>query len=137
MEDTIKRLTVIYHYAKDIHYNAKGESFYSTHLLMDRVADGIMEQIDQINEICFLGMGKPAPDSQNILKNAADDMPQIWNNDWENIEQLKNYIGGTIENILEIEQNNEVNSAEASLLDDIAKSLMQKKGLLLRTITAK
>lgn len=135
MQDTIKRLTVIYHYAKDIHYNAKGESFYSTHLLMDLIAGGIMEQIDQINEVCFLGMGKSAPDAQTILKNASDDMPQIWNSDKENIDQLKNYIGGTIENILEIEANDEINSAEASLLDEIAQSLMKKKGLLLRTVT--
>ena len=35
MLDILARLTAIKHYAKDIHYNAKGDSFYAVHLLMD------------------------------------------------------------------------------------------------------
>lgn len=136
MMDTMARLLAIYHYAKDIHYSAKGESFYGIHLMMDRIADGIHEQIDSINEVCYLGKGHVAPSSKDIMKKAYENMPEMWSGNMENLEELRDLIGGTIENIIEMIQNGSDNmtSPEASLLDEIAQSLMLKKGLLTRSL---
>ena len=136
MSEILARLLAIYHYAKDIHYSARGESFYGIHLLMDRVADGIHDQIDSINEVCYLGKEKEAPRSTNILEAALAKMPELWNYNKDNLEELRDLIGGTIENILEMIENGSDNmtSAEASLLDDIAKTLMLKKGLIDRSL---
>lgn len=136
MIDTMSRLLAIYHYAKDIHYSARGESFYGIHLLMDRVAEDINGQIDSINEICYLGKGHAAPSSKDIMKKAYENMPEFWSNTKENMGELENLIGGTIENIIEMIENGSDNmtSPEASLLDDIAKTLMLKKGLITRSL---
>ena len=136
MSEILARLLAIYHYAKDIHYSAIGESFYGIHLLMDRVADGIHDQIDSINEVCYLGKEKEAPRSTIIMQAAMAKMPEMWSGNKENLEELRDLIGGTIENILEMIENGSDNmtSAEASLLDDIAKTLMLKKGLIARSL---
>lgn len=136
MMDTMARLLAIYHYAKDIHYSAKGESFYAIHLLMDRIAEDIHGQIDSINEVCYLGKGHVAPSSKDIMKKAYENMPELWSDTKENIGELEHLIGGTVENILEMIENGTDNmtSAEASLLDEIAQSLMLKKGLITRSL---
>ena len=136
MSEILARLLAIYHFAKDIHYSAKGKDFYSIHLLMDRVADDIHDQIDSINEICYLGKDHVAPSSKDVLEKAYQNMPEFWSDTRENLSELSGIIGGTIENILEMIENGTDNmtSAEASLLDDIAKTLMLKKGLILRTL---
>lgn len=136
MSEILARLLAIYHFAKDIHYSAIGESFYGIHLLMDRVADGIHDQIDSINEVCYLGKDKEAPRATIIFKSALEKMPGLWYENRENLEELRDLIGGTIENILEMIENGADNmtSAEASLLDDIAKTLMLKKGLISRSL---
>ena len=135
MKDLMARLTVIYYYAKDIHYSAIGMTFYSTHLLMDRITDGIQGYIDQINEVCFLGRGEEAPTSQSILTEALKKFPEHWT-EKGSLEELRDFIGGTLENILETEQNNNGKylNAEISLLDDIAKDLQLKAGLLNQTL---
>lgn len=136
MSEILARLLAIYHYAKDIHYSARGESFYGIHLLMDRIADGIHGQMDSINEVCYLGKDKEAPMSTIILQSAMAKMPEMWSGNRENLEELCDLIGGTIENIIEMIQNGSDNmtSPEASLLDDIAKTLMLKKGLIDRSL---
>jgi DNA-binding ferritin-like protein len=136
MSDILARLLAIYHYAKDIHYSARGESFYGIHLLMDRVADGIHGQMDSINEVCYLGKDKEAPMSTIILQSAMAKMPEMWSGNRENLEELRDLIGGTIENILEMIENGTDNmtSSEASLLDEITQSLMLKKGLISRSL---
>ena len=42
----IAYLFAIQAFAKDIHYSASGEAFYSKHLLADEIYKGIDEQID-------------------------------------------------------------------------------------------
>ena len=135
MKDLIVRLTVIYNVAKDIHYQAHGIAFYGVHLLMDRVADGLNDYIDDIKENLYLGRGIMPPSSREILKQAEVMIPDLPNDDYAKVGQLASIINGTIENISELVANTtELMNGDIALLDDIAKDLRKKLGLLKCTV---
>ena len=48
IDTLIAYLFAIQAFAKDIHYSASGEAFYSKHLLADEIYKGIDEQIDAL-----------------------------------------------------------------------------------------
>lgn len=140
MKDIISKLLAIYHYAKDIHYTANGHDFYSIHKQMDEICDGIHDQIDSIFEVCYLGTGKTPPTSYEILKVATAIIPEE-NNRKDLIElngihliELLDLISNTIGAIEDIKKQYITYGGEQSLFDDIQKSLLQKKGLLERTV---
>ena len=125
----IEYLTAVREFAKDIHYHAHGESFYAIHLLMDRVADGLYDKIDELKEVCYLGNINEVPQSKDILKVAVAYMPDIVDSNSDNIERLEDLIARTLDHIKEI-KNGE--PASDSLLDSIAQDLQLKRGLLWR-----
>ena len=127
MLDILARLTAIKYYAKDIHYNEKGEQFYVVHLLMDRVADGLDDFIDSINEVCYLGVGDVPPSSREVLRIAGAIIPVI--TDGGNIERLAGLIRETLR---ELDSVKDTDRADNSLLDAIAQDLKLKLGLLNR-----
>lgn len=127
MLDILARLTAIKHYAKDIHYNAKGKEFYAVHLLMDRVVDGLDDFIDSINEVCYLGAGDVPPSSREVLRIAGAVIPVI--TDSGNLERL---IGLIKQTLAELEGIKYSDRADDSLLDSIAQDLKLKLGLLNR-----
>lgn len=129
MLDILARLTAIKYYAKDIHYTAKGEQFYAVHLLMDRVADGLDDFLDSINEVCYLGSGDTPPSSKEVLRLANAVIPVI--TDGDNIERLIGLIRATLE---ELENIKDTDRADNSLLDNIAQDLKLKLGLLNRQV---
>lgn len=124
MLDVLSRLTAIKHYAKDIHYNAKGDSFYAVHLLMDRIADDLDGFIDSINEIYYLGAGNLPPQSRDVLKVAEAYIPSVID-----IQFLKNLISTTLDVLDSVKDENR---AVNSLLDSISQDLKLKLGLLNR-----
>lgn len=128
MKDIIVKLLAIYHYAKDIHYSASGENFYATHLLMDRICEDIHSQIDDIFEICYLGTGKLTPTSFEILKIATATIPETIS-----LSLLEELIKDTISAIEDSKRQYLSFGGEVSLLDDIQKTLIKKRGLLIRT----
>ena len=136
MKDCIVRLTVIKNLAKDIHYQAHGEAFYGIHLLMDRVADGLDQYIDDIKENLYLGRNSIPPSSKEIFKIAEAMMPELKRDDnIAMIRTLRDFIGGTLENINELVQNTtELMNGDIALLDDISKDLRKKYGLLTCTV---
>ena len=129
--ELLKTLYLIRFYAKDIHYNAKGESFWSDHLLADEVFDGIDDFIDQVNENLFLGFEKSAPKSKDILALVVENMPPMptdINQAWKNLYNLINdviNIVGTIENQFDIPALN-------ALLESIVDNIQKKRGLIWR-----
>ena len=135
MLDIIVKLLAIYHYAKDIHYHAHGENFYAIHLLMDRICENIHDQIDAINEVGYLGRVKEAPHSADVLKVAQAIIPELEEEDWRNISNLDLLITDTIDSISNAEIG-EISGIQ-SLLDDIQKTLLQKRGLLAQTVNLK
>lgn len=124
MLDVLSRLTAIKHYAKDIHYNAKGDSFYAVHLLMDRIADDLDGFIDSINEVYYLGAGNLPPKSREVLKVAEAYIPSVID-----IQFLKNLISTTLDVLDSVKDENR---AVNSLLDSISQDLKLKLGLLNR-----
>lgn len=126
MLDILARLTAIKSYAKDIHYSAKGESFYGIHLLMDRVVDGLDGFIDSINEVCYMGAGDEPPASRDVLRLAQAVIP-VLTNTHENIERLVSIIKATLS---ELDGIKNTDRADNSLLDAISQDLKLKRGLL-------
>lgn len=126
MLDILARLTAIKHYAKDIHYTAKGESFYSIHLLMDRVVDGLDDFIDSINEVYYMGAGDNPPSSKEVLRVAQAVIP-VLTDTRENLERLVGLIKSALS---ELDDIKDTDRADNSLLDSIAQDLKLKRGLV-------
>ena len=125
----IEYLTAIREYAKDIHYHAHGESFYGIHLLMDRVSDGIYDTIDRIKEVCYLGDINEVPQSKEILKVAIAYIPDITDDNKDNIGRLSDLIARTLDHIVTLKGDS---PAKDAILDSIAENLQLNRGLLWR-----
>lgn len=131
--DLLKLLYCIRFFAKDIHYTAKGDSFYSDHLLADRIIDGLDDFIDDINENLYLGFEEKAPTSAEVLLGVVDSLLVAKDDIKKNWETLYNYIKETEELIYKIEEEYDIPQIN-SLLDNIADDLQKKKGLIWRRI---
>lgn len=127
MLELLALLTAIKQYAKDIHYNAKGESFYGIHLLMDRVADGLDDEIDTIKEVCYMGAGDEPPSSRDVLKYAIAYIPLIGEDNKASLSLLNNLILKAIE---KVESIKDTDRADTSVLDSVAQDLKLKRGLV-------
>ena len=133
MKDIIVRLTVIKNLAKDIHYNAYGDGFYGIHLLMDRVADGLDQYVDDIKENIYLGREMLPPESKEIFKIAEAMFPRLPAGNEDMLRVLGDFIMETLENIQEAVKSNYVLlNGDIALLDDISKDLRKKYGLIMR-----
>jgi DNA-binding ferritin-like protein len=130
MLDILARLTAIQQYAKDIHYTAKGDSFYAVHLLADRVADGLDDFSDSIKETHYLGGGELPPQSKEVLRLAIAYIPVLTDTK-SDLTRLGGLISSTLEALGETMGNGR---ADASLLDNIAQDLKLKLGLINRQV---
>lgn len=131
--DLLKLLYCIKFFAKDIHYMVRGDSFYGDHLLADRVADGIDNFIDDINENLYLGFEEEAPSSKQVIASVAEDLLMVQKDDEQNWRRLYSYLEEAEELIYKIEEEYKVPQI-SSLLDNISDDLQKKKGLIWRRI---
>lgn len=121
-------LLAVQNYSKDIHYNAKGDAFYSKHLLVDRVQENISDYIDSIKEVFYLGeMGKEPLSSKEYLKNTIELIPEIQKEDKKNFEALRKLL---ISAIQELEKIKTLSKGEENLLGGIAENLQSSLGLI-------
>lgn len=132
MRDLIIILESVRQTCKDWHYNAKGLSFYSNHLLADRIGEPCAAFIDSLKEVCFLGNEKDAPSSVEINANLQNILPtdmseQFLINAVFNLLTIGMY---TIEEAIK----QELKQGELNLLGSIAEHLQQSKGLLYRVL---
>lgn len=126
----IAQLIAICNYAKDIHYNAKNDAFYSKHLLADRIQDNISEYIDQIKEVCFLGNDVETLPSAEYLLKATSFIPAIQEDDKANFKSLEMLIVSTLATIEGLEGT----KGEENLYGAIAQDLQNSLGLINRQI---
>lgn len=70
MEDIVAMLTVIDWIADDIHYNSRGESFYSLHLMADKIRD-FGDAADELKERYWLGFLETTPPSGKYFAQKA------------------------------------------------------------------
>lgn len=123
----IEYLIAIQNYSKDIHYNCKGESFYSKHLLADRIQDNLYDYIDQIKEICFLAANKEPLPSGEYLSRATSLIPEITDDDKENFKLMENLLTVALESI---EKTKDLTKGEENLIGAIAQDLQTSLGLV-------
>ena len=128
IDTLIAFLFAIQAFAKDIHYSASGEAFYSKHLLADEIYKGIDEQIDALIETCVLPNGTPCPieaywyEAMEIMENITGEAT---------FEKLAKLIQATIE-LINVQNN--LSKITNSLIDDIGKDLQRKLGLITRQV---
>ena len=125
----IAQLIAICNYAKDIHYTAKGDAFYSKHLLADRIQDNISEYIDKIKELFFLANSKEPKSSKEYLSDAIKFIPDIKQSDKESFEELAKLL---IKALKTIEQLSKLTKGEENLIGAIGEDLQTSLGLVNR-----
>ena len=131
MNEIIAMLLAIKNFSKDIHYNCKGDAFYSKHLLCDRIADNIDEFIDSIKETIFMARIEEMLTSKQYLGKAIQRIPDLGNDDRESFRRLDFLITNTLSIIEELDN---MSTGEANLLGNIAENLQNSLALLNRQV---
>lgn len=126
IDTLIAYLFAIQAFAKDIHYSASGEAFYSKHLLADEIYKGVDEQIDALIETCILPYETPKAITE-YWEFAREEAGRKA----ESFERLKYIIEKALQRIEVIVA---ATSGERSLLDSIAQDLQRKLGLITRQV---
>ena len=132
MKDLIGYLEAIRQTCKDWHYSASGDSFYSDHLLADRIGEPISGFIDSVKEVCFLGNEVEAPKSKDV----AVALVLILKDDIEPKQlpdEVCRLINLALYHIEELSKTG-IMQGEINLLGNIAENLQQSKGLLWRIV---
>lgn len=130
VNNLICSLIAIQNFCKDIHYNSKGEAFYSKHLLADRIQENISDYIDRIKEVAILGNDENTLPSGEYLSRATSLIPELSREDKENFQSLENLIV----NILMSLQDMDATMGEDNLYGAIAEDLQNSLGLINRQI---
>ena len=123
----IEYLIAIQNFAKDIHYNCKGEAFYSKHLLADRIEENISGYIDSIKEVFFMASFKEPLPSGEYLSRATSLIPQIDPSDKYNFRSMQNLLTNTLEHI---ETLQDLTKGEENLIGAIAENLQTSLALV-------
>lgn len=131
INNLIIRLIAIENFCKDIHYNSKGDSFYSKHLLADRIQENLSDYLDQIKEVCILGSDEKTLPSGEYLSRATSLIPVIEKSDKENFKKLENLI---IDTLALLEGMEDSTKGEENLYGAIAQDLQQSIGLIYRQV---
>lgn len=122
IDNLIIYLLAIANYAKDIHYNCSGASFYGQHLFADRFVENLYKYMDELKEICLLGHNlKPLHSSEYLLR-ASSFIPQDIN--FQNMHNLMMQCLTLIETIENISKGDE------NLIGAIAQDIQNNVGLL-------
>ena len=122
----IEYLIAIQNFAKDIHYNCKGEAFYSKHLLADRIGDNLADYIDQIKEVFFMASDREPLPSGEYLSRATSLIPQV-EDDKQNFESMRNLLVNALQHIETIEN---LTKGEENLIGGIAQDLQTSLALV-------
>lgn len=123
----IEYLIAIQNFAKDIHYNSKGDAFYGKHLLADRIQENLSEYLDQIKEVFFLASDKEPLPSGEYLSRATSLIPEIAPEDKTNFKSMQNLIVVTLQHI---EGLTDLTKGEENLIGAIAQDLQNSLGLI-------
>lgn len=128
MLELLQRLTAINSYAKDCHYNYQS---FGQHQLADVNQEELLDYKDLINEVCYLGLGADAPESEEVLSGALNFIPEVSEDDQENLARLKLLVKMTLIHIEEMKL--ETRGIE-NLIGAISQDLQQLHGLLYKVV---
>lgn len=130
MFNVLVYLLAIQQYAKGIHYHCKGDSFYSDHLLADRIYDGIDDFIDQIQESYYLGKGDETPQPQELLYEASNIIPDISGSVSDDFLKLADLIGYCAEELNKVSKAETTTIGDSDLIGRIFNDLQTKHGFI-------
>lgn len=126
-------LLAIQRQAKEIHYHAKGDCFWSNHLLADRIYDGLDDLMDEIQENYYLGKEEEAPSQKDLLIEASEEVNDASGDIKMDFEHLDSIIVACIARIESIvEANKNLTAGDNDLLGRICSDLQKKHGFLVR-----
>lgn len=127
-------LLAIADFAKDIHYNCKGDAFYGKHLLADRIQDGLYDFIDQIKETCILGNDLLPLLSGEYRAMEINLLPPVDTDDKTNFLAMQKLLIESLVLMQKMLKETDTPRAEVSLVDGIAQDLQGKLGLVNRLV---
>ena len=130
MEQLLCLLIVIQRVAKEAHYRAFGETFWSDHLLADKVFDGLEDLMDEIQETYFMGEEEANPTQKRIYAYASSMMPESWGSLKDLFVILDGFVMQGILLASELSKASAITAAESDLLGRICSNLQQKHGFL-------
>ena len=129
MKEIIVRLYKIFGLAKDLHYTSSGPEFYGLHLMFDRIADGLLDHADRIQESYFMPRQLPPPSSAEIFAKAAEGKQA------PSAAGLLELIRSTIYRIDQLTaETPDFSEGDKTILGDISADLAAKAGFLTRTL---
>lgn len=126
-------LLAIQRQTKEIHYHAKGDCFWSDHLLADRIYDGLDDLMDEIQENYYLGKEEEAPSQKDLLIEASEEVNDASGDikmDFEHLDSIIVACIARIESIIEANKN--LTAGDNDLLGRICSDLQKKHGFLVR-----
>ena len=115
-------LLAVSNYAKDIHYNCKGDNFYGNHIFADRIGENLNGYIDSLKEICLLGHNLKPLKSKDYLRQAAEVIPD--GADFKAIRKLM------LDTLSITEAITDVSKGDENLIGAIAQDLQNNVGLI-------
>lgn len=127
MELILIKLLSLYGTLRNLHYAAKGVSFYSIHKMADDLSDGLLNYIDEIQENYYLSKGLDSYDWGKITQSSSE---YIYNG------QVGECLRGAlvlIEEITNLITELKVEEVE-NIFSNLSQYLFKAKGFILRTI---
>ena len=134
MFDILVYLLAIEKTAKGIHYLCKGSNFWADHLLADKIADGLDDFMDEIQEIYYLGKEENAPQPAQVLASAGAMVPELTEDIEEDFRKLEKMMLACIDEIETASNLTATTCGDNDLLGRIGSDIQQKHGFVWRRL---
>lgn len=134
MRKVLMILMAIQRAAKGIHYHTGGAQFFSDHLLADRIYDDLDDLIDEIQENYFLGKEEDAPAQKDLLKGAAELVPDETDDMKLAFSALDQLLLDGINTLQTISELSALTAGDNDLIGRICSDLQKKHGFVWRRL---
>ena len=120
--------------AKGIHYLCHGDSFFSDHLLADRIQEDIDDFVDEIQENYYLGKEEDAPQQAQLLASAGALVPEITEDMTESFKALDRLLLSCVNEVETASKLEATTVGDADLLGRICSDIQKKHGFVWRRL---
>lgn len=134
MRKVLMILMAIQRAAKGIHYHTGGAQFFSDHLLADRIYDDLDDLIDEIQENYFLGKEEDAPAQKDLLKGAAELVPDETDDMKLAFSALDQLLLDGINTLQTTSELSALTAGDNDLIGRICSDLQKKHGFVWRRL---
>lgn len=134
MLEVLVAIRLIEWFAKDLHYDSNGESFYALHLLADKVDFGTA--VDDLKEAYWLGAKNELPPSEIVICESAlalaKDYIKPSNSNTNLVDTLRQMCSSGILTVERAKNNPDILGGVQSILDGISQTMLVINGLCWR-----